>query len=293
MSFDDTLKDMAFLKKAMIENDVTKCRAIVLKYENKLQLLTSQRGNSMYSLIEMVPNDRISTLLMPEDVPVSLVPKRTKSDGNCLYNAASMAIYGSDELCHILRLLVAGELYLNVRYYANHPHFKSPFSPTHYSELGAFAIALSCDYDDASNKEKTVRQEAIETSTPGKWSAFLQILGLSSILDRPLFCVYPPVHEALRAVLHGKVLPRRLQQQQHEFQTQYQSLPHVQETVFIMFTRDSNLNSTHGVAFQPNHFVPLILPRIPNKVNTFVFDEDEFPPLCTGNRHAHKPSTKR
>ena len=85
---------------------------------------------------------------------------------------------------NILRLLLAGELYLNAGYYANHPHFKLPFAETHFSQHGIFALALSSDYKDVRNKESIVRQEAIATCTPNKWGAFLQIMSLSSVLER-------------------------------------------------------------------------------------------------------------
>ena len=276
MCFEDTLRDTEFLKKAMIENDVTQCSDVVLRYENKLRLLL--QGNNSYPPIGNVPDDPLSKLLMPEDVPVSLVPKRSKADGNCLYNSASIAIYGSDELCNILRLLVAGELYVNANYYACHPHFQTPFAQTHYSHHGIFALTLSCDYKDFGNKENIVRQEAIATCTPQKWGAFLQIMALSTVLGRPLFSVYPPVHNSIRAVLHGKVFPRPQQRLQREFREAHSS---PRETIYIMFTRDSNLNSMSGVAFQPNHFVPLF-PAKHREVKSFLFAEDEFPALSSG-----------
>ena len=64
----------------MNENNVTQCRDIVRKYEKKLQQLTTQCYDA-YSAMEKVEVDPVSKLLMPDDVPVSLVPKHSKPDG--------------------------------------------------------------------------------------------------------------------------------------------------------------------------------------------------------------------
>ena len=46
-------------------------------------------------------------------------------DGNCLYNAVSVAISGKQKLCHTSRALTSAELFLNATFYASHPHFTS------------------------------------------------------------------------------------------------------------------------------------------------------------------------
>ena len=48
-------------------------------------------------------------------------PVRTGGDGNCLFNAASIAICGNQSLASELRLRTAIELILNPDYYQAHP----------------------------------------------------------------------------------------------------------------------------------------------------------------------------
>jgi hypothetical protein len=47
--------------------------------------------------------------------------------------------------------------------------------------------------------------------------------------------------------------------------------------LYIMFTRDDDLDSRRSVAFQPNHFCPLIF----NDDDDFLLNKGEFPPLCS------------
>ena len=46
---------------------------------------------------------------------------RTSADGNCLYNACSLALAGDESLAACLRCLISIELSRNPDYYASHP----------------------------------------------------------------------------------------------------------------------------------------------------------------------------
>jgi len=48
---------------------------------------------------------------------------RLSGDGNCLYNAVSVAVNGDESLSATLRALTSAELYLNASFDASHPHF--------------------------------------------------------------------------------------------------------------------------------------------------------------------------
>ena len=117
-------------------------------------------------------------------------------------------------------------------------------------------------------------------------SAFLQIMSLSTVLKRPLFSVYPPVRKPIRAVLHGKIFPRpRLPESSKDSFSE-------EATLYLMFTRDSNLNSKSGIGFEPNHFVPL-LPGPYSKDNPFVYKEDDFPTLESTCKSFSQDTSKR
>ena len=75
-------------------------------------------------------NDKLGNALIPEDLPSStdeIIYKAVKTTGNgdCLYNAVSLALVGNESYAMLLRLLVALELALNVDFYAQHPKFAS------------------------------------------------------------------------------------------------------------------------------------------------------------------------
>ena len=49
---------------------------------------------------------------------------KTSGNGNCLYNACSIALIGDESLANCLRGLTCMELFMNSWYYADHPHFE-------------------------------------------------------------------------------------------------------------------------------------------------------------------------
>lgn len=71
-------------------------------------------------------------------------------------------------------------------------------------------------------------------------------MALASVMGRQIFSVYPNLASSVRILLHGVIEPRVI--------SQVKSMP----TVFIMWSRDGNLDATRGVWFHPNHFIPLL-----------------------------------
>lgn len=67
---------------------------------------------------------------------------QTTSDGNCLYNSASVLIKGDQSANIVLRLLTAVELYLNPNYYADHPKLADGRS-SGFSDATVFTLLLS------------------------------------------------------------------------------------------------------------------------------------------------------
>lgn len=65
--------------------------------------------------------DTLSDLLMPDDIPANLKPRKITANGNCLFNSVSVLLVGNEDLAFTLRLLTAAELYLHRDFYANHP----------------------------------------------------------------------------------------------------------------------------------------------------------------------------
>lgn len=111
------------LKITQSEDEVKKSLStLVGKYENQLKFIRSLECNSHVGLT----NDELGNALIPEDLPSStdeIIYKAVKTTGNgdCLYNAVSLALVGNESYAMLLRLLVALELALNVDFYAQHP----------------------------------------------------------------------------------------------------------------------------------------------------------------------------
>ena len=127
---------------------------------------------------------------MPTDIAKNLPPKTVSADGNCLYNSISVSMTGSEIMCHVLRLLVAAELYLEADFYAQHPHFKE-CSKKHgisYSENALFALSLSNDYPDMRKRRDVVVQEAKATCNNTTYGALLQTMAIASGYWAANFC---------------------------------------------------------------------------------------------------------
>lgn len=125
----------------------------------------------------------------------------TTGDGNCLYNACSIALCGTEDLAAYLRCLTSIELYVNALFYASHPIFEQQHSKGAFSCIAnAFSMCLSdialasFEKDDLS---KSVMAEAYNNSVNHQWSSFLCLLGLSSVLELPIESYFPiPVNQS-------------------------------------------------------------------------------------------------
>lgn len=136
------------------------------------------------------------------------------------------------------------------------------------SESALFTVSLSCDVGDTRNRKEVMKEEAIATCTVSQWSGFIQILAFSSVTGRPIFTVYPSVyHDGIRKLLHGEVCPRK----RHNWGVMY-----------VMWSRDSPLSTTPGIAFEPNHFVPLRS----EPGQSLQLNKGDFPPL----QHSTQPA---
>ena len=138
---------------------------------------------------------------------------------------------------------------------------------SHFSFSTNFMMSLSFDVENAKNKFECLKQQAIETTFNRRWSSLIHFMALSSVLQIPIFSVYPDISPAVRALCHGLIKPREVTEKSGIW--------------YIMFTRDT-LDSTKGTCFEPNHFCPLIpdtCNTLPDKpLQGFLFDINDFPP---------------
>ena len=120
---------------------------------------------------------------------------RTTGDGDCLYNACSIALCGTENLAPYLRCLTSIELFVNCVFYVKHPILEQQHNKGAFSSIAnAFAMCLS---DIALNSlakddlSKSVIAEAYNNALNRQWSSFLCLLALSSAVRLPVEAYYP------------------------------------------------------------------------------------------------------
>lgn len=113
----------------------------------------------------------ITTALIPNDVTAEvdnsqLVGLSTTGNGDCLFNASSIMLFGDESVSTLLRLLVAGELYFNSSFYAAHEAFTemSRSNPELYPDV-LFTVALTKRGDrkftETGDRDEAVKEEAL------------------------------------------------------------------------------------------------------------------------------------
>ena len=154
----------------------------------------------------------------------------------------------------LLRLLVAGELYFNASFYADHHVFVDTIrSNSHLSLDTLFTVALTkAGADECSkNRSKTdaVKSETLVACTRGEWSSFLHILGIASVLSKQVQSICPDVNFRFRSLIHRIVKPRA---------SATNDPLGDEDQVNILWSRDGGFDNRPGVWYEPNHFVPVV-----------------------------------
>ena len=167
----------------------------------------------------------------------------TPSNGNSLFNAVSMYLVGSLQLVDKLRVLVCLELYLNSKYYANHPVLTSIYDKNKHVFSNFKYIFLKClsKSPDLSNLDFKTLIEMEAMCVDKVFPYHICILALSSVIKHKIMLHFPDF---------GSI----------EDQTLFKSeiFPRINEGQFssinIFFCNLSgNIDN-----FLANHFVPLI-----------------------------------
>lgn len=208
VSSKSVLRDLSLLKQSLVNSNRLECQNL---YDNYQRILRASSLDECHQIAVSIPEDVISRHLMPTDIAKNLSPKTVSADGNCLYSSISVSMTGNEIMCHVLRLLVAAELYLEADFYAQHPYFKE-CSKKHgisYSENALFALSLSNDYPDMRNRRDVVVQEAKATCNNTTYGALLQIMAIALVSGRQIFAAYPHTNNtAVRVFCQGFVSPR-------------------------------------------------------------------------------------
>ena len=119
------------------------------------------------------------------------------TNGDCLYSSVSLVLFGGNLMVEVLRILTCIELFLHADFYCSHPLFFSCFSE-HRNNFPSLGSLLAISVSDTAlltncKSDELVRQEAIHSCCKNRWSSFLSILALSTVVGRSITTFYPDI----------------------------------------------------------------------------------------------------
>ena len=233
--------------------------------------------------------DEMAMVLIPEELPLQpgehLVAVKTTLNGDCLFNTMSLVMDGTESNTSLLRLFVALELLLNMDFYIQHPRLTS-FSNTdshHPDTLFSLCLTTNSDqvfHDKSCSREEAILSEARVASKSYEWSGFFHVAALSSVLCRPIFSTYPHCNTWIRDFLRCEIGPRN------------PTVLLFSEPLFILWSREGNLDNRAGTWFSPNHFVPLYKTGEKRQKCLPEPDQEDSIQGSTGNLKSGKTSCK-
>ena len=248
-------KELSSFKNHILNNEIDEANSIFARKQAAFRDATRAARKTL----ENLPRDVLGTALIPTDVTAkqgkNIFALRTTPNGDCLFNTASVVLFGHEDHTILLHHLVAGELYFNTKFYADHEVFSetSRCNPE-LAEDVLFSIALTPRgeqrYTASQNKMEAVKEEAFVACEKGEWSSLVHFMGLSSVMSTPIRSIYPNVGFRYRPLMHRELQPRRCPSEI--------SLKVTNEPINILWSRDGNLDSRPGAWYQPNHFVPIV-----------------------------------
>ena len=195
---------------------------VVVKSVESQRSLSFQDSSRTIDIVSV----ELLTMTNPSLLDV-FVPRTTVGDGNCLFRAASIAMY-DDETRHTeLRQLTFQEIRDNPTWYnKNDPNYCSPFANDPGIMIENYAYYF------------------VNTPKEGNWSDMNDMLALSAVLNTPIKSVFPSIDgddSPYSKVLIGRNV----------------SLNEKSEAkVTVLWTSLALPNRIEN--FSPNHFVPLI-----------------------------------
>ena len=236
-----------FAKSEMTPYICTSCRPNYFLWLNRKVQHFSK--TSFHSLNEFVNDQKFLKLLPPiivptkplmlENLKIDLVSMEflkitkkhqnkkalhVKGDGNCLFNAISVALTGNENISKELKLRTFIELIFNRKFYEEiHKNTGIEWtSPTMESSI------ISCAQD-------------------GGYSSNFTIHAAATVIGKAITTIYPPVNghqDGNIAILNRTFEPRFSMNEDHQ--------------IFIMWTSATGHKNESNAMWMPNHFVPLI-----------------------------------
>ena len=168
----------------------------------------------------------------------------TIGDGNCLFRAVSLAIFGSERNYNELRLRYVCEATKNRDRYLDDAYLdiglKEVMNGSSSARIAQFSMSYKLNAIGPLKErvEDIYENEVFQSRKNTTWSGVWQIIGLANVLCRPILSIYPKRSGNLRPDFHRLFVP---------FDEKFRS----EEPIIIMWTPCSH----NGI---PEHFVPLL-----------------------------------
>ena len=192
----DTLSDAQIME---VAKTLTSKQAAKEIMNNFLPLLQSKLSSNVD--LKNRPIDLTSKALVPSDFKEWL-PLDTIGDGNFLHNCVSVSLVGDKSLSALLHMLNVAESFANAEFYANHPQIEEFAATSGYSKSAIITIFLSEQKaidtfnGNFSKLIQSIEVLAQQTARPTVYSRQFHILTLVSVIERPIFAVYPDIPSA-------------------------------------------------------------------------------------------------
>lgn len=153
-------------------------------------------------------------------------------------------------------MLTVSELFAHADFYAHHPQIKEFASTSGYSNAAIITIflseqkAINTFNGDFSKLVSAIQALAQQTAEPTVYSRQFHILALASVIERPIYAVYPDIPSAwaVKLACHGYFYPRKVFQSESNLETIKD------DAIFVMWMRTDRMPLLGWV---PNHFVLL------------------------------------
>ena len=128
-------QELSTFKALLINENLEEAKRI---FTSKLDVFRNEIGTTSDLVLQNLPGDDFATCLIPADVNQvkgeHFSALKATANGDCFFNSTSILLHRNESLANLLRLLVAGELYFNARFYCDHDAFKTGVHPN-FSEI--------------------------------------------------------------------------------------------------------------------------------------------------------------
>ena len=199
-----------------------------------------------------------------------------------------MTVTGNEQMCHLLRALTSAELYLHSEFYSAHPHFVALLAKEESSGLvdTYFSHCLTHEASDLLTRSvkcysDCVRFEAFQNCQDKRWSPFICIMALSSILGLKIYSHYPETGGRRYAfnLCNAEIHPR-------------QGGFHASTPINLLWSLASGTEKDKNPSFVPNHIVPLFLLDTETTQVKLVSNSSKCSYAATKTLEIKAPSTK-